>query len=99
MPIRADSERELKAEIQKIVKALDEKQDWTKRIEVLTQAAHFCRSIAKCKLTVLNDINSLDLLEGHKEFIQMTRMAVVSDVDWYNHSQCMRSASENVSQH
>ena len=34
MPIWVDSERELRAEIDKLVKALDEKQEWTKRIEV-----------------------------------------------------------------
>ena len=30
-----DSGRELKAEIEKLVVALDEKQEWTKRIEVM----------------------------------------------------------------
>lgn len=33
-PIWVDSERELRQEIDKLVPALDEKQDWTKRIEV-----------------------------------------------------------------
>ena len=35
MPIWVESERELKGEVDKLVRALDEKQDWTKRIEVL----------------------------------------------------------------
>ena len=34
-PIWVESERELRGEVDKLVKALDEKQDWTKRIEVL----------------------------------------------------------------
>jgi len=34
-PIWVDSGRELKAEIEKLVVALDEKQEWTKRIEVM----------------------------------------------------------------
>lgn len=33
-PIWVESERDLKHEIEKLVVALDEKQDWTKRIEV-----------------------------------------------------------------
>ena len=35
-PIWVESERDLKHEIEKLVVALDEKQDWTKRIEVTT---------------------------------------------------------------
>lgn len=34
-PIWVDSERDLKHEIEKLVVALDEKQEWTKRIEVM----------------------------------------------------------------
>jgi len=34
-PIWVESGRELKAEIEKLVVALDEKQEWTKRIEVM----------------------------------------------------------------
>lgn len=32
--IWVDSERDLRAEVDKLVRALDEKQEWTKRIEV-----------------------------------------------------------------
>lgn len=38
-PIWVDSARELKAEIEKLVLALDEKQEWTKRIEVMNWLA------------------------------------------------------------
>ena len=34
VPIWVESERDLKQEIERLVVALDEKQDWTKRIEV-----------------------------------------------------------------
>ena len=44
-PIWVESGRELKAEIEKLVVALDEKQEWTKRIEVMLAHTHiqlFC---------------------------------------------------------
>ncbi|KAL0035610.1 hypothetical protein WJX79_002530 [Trebouxia sp. C0005] len=42
-PIWVDSARELKAEIEKLVLALDEKQEWTKRIEALLQLESLVR--------------------------------------------------------
>lgn len=43
LPIWVESGREFKAEIEKLVVALDEKQEWTKRIEVmLAQTQLFC---------------------------------------------------------
>ena len=43
-PIWVESERDLKHEIERLVAALDEKQDWTKRIEV-TQLARPCLGV------------------------------------------------------
>ncbi len=43
LPIWVESGRELKAEIERLVVALDEKQEWTKRIEVIpAQTQLFC---------------------------------------------------------
>ena len=47
-PIWIESERELKKEIEKLVPALDEKQDWTKRIEVILTVATRMRHVAIC---------------------------------------------------
>ena len=38
--IWVDSERELRAEVEKLILALDTKQDWTKRIEVCQHQAN-----------------------------------------------------------
>lgn len=48
-PIWVESARDLKSEIEKLVVALDEKQEWTKRIEVIA-----CWRLAAPIHTVLN---------------------------------------------
>ena len=49
-PIWVDSARYLKSEIEKLVVALDEKQEWTKRIEVVNNAEIASASSATIRL-------------------------------------------------
>ena len=54
-----DSERELKGEVYRLVKALDEKQEWTKRIEVIQLSKYPMMTLIMATTIAMNGVDHI----------------------------------------